>query len=180
MLIRIRPNTGPWVCGSLRPLETERRFDLVEAPRLPLDLTTWVDESFLVVCIETEVLGLDWNNSLVVEHLKRHPDYHPKTMLSLLCIGYSTEVFSSHEIQSRCHSHPAFALLCDGWVPFADELTRFRRKNRLLIVEVLARVFRTIWQARSVPGAVSEAREKELRDIALARLDIARHMDSCD
>ena len=166
-------------CG-LPQQQNARRIDASEVPSLPLDLTTWVDKSSLLICIEAEILRLDWNNPLVVEHLSRHPDYHPKTMLSLLCLGYSTQVFSSQEIRSRCHVSPEFALLCDGQVPFVDELTRFRRKHRTLIAEVLARVFKKVWQSRCGIVAASETSEDHIRDIALARLDIARHMDACD
>jgi hypothetical protein len=178
MITRIQPVPERW--GLCEPQQNARRLDANEVPSLPLDLTTWVDSSSLLVWIEEEILRLDWNNPLVVEHLKQHPEYRPKTMLSLLCLGYSSQVFSSQDIRARCHSHPEFALLCDGEVPFADELTRFRRKNRMLIAEVLARVFKKIWQSQCVSALVSGAWEKEIHDIAMARLDIARHMDACD
>jgi hypothetical protein len=180
MIERIQPAPERWWSSELQPHQNVLRLDALEVPSLPLDLTTWVDTSSLLVWIEEEILLLDWNNPLVVEHLKNHPGYRPKTMLALLCLGYSSQVFSSHEIHSRCHSNPAFALLCDGEVPFANELTRFRRKNRILIAEVLARVFKKIWRSQCISAVASDAWEKEIHDIALARLDIARHMDACD
>ena len=155
-------------------------FRTTEIPCLPLDLTTWVDHATLLVWIAEEILRLDWNNPLVIERLKQHPEYRPKTMLALLCLAYSSEVFSSQDIRARCHSHPEFALPCDGEVPFADELTRFRRKNRLLIAEVLARVFKKLLQFQCGSAAVSDISEKEIHDTALARLGIARHMDACN
>jgi len=180
MITRIQPVPERWWSGELPPQQNARRLDANVVPSLPLDLTTLVDNSCLLVWIEEEILRLDWNNPLVVEHLKRHPEYRPKTMLSLLCLGYSSQVFSSQEIRARCHSHPEFALLCDGEVPFADELTRFRRKNRILIAEVLARVFKRIWQSQCDFGVARDTWEKEIHDIALARLGIARHMDACE
>jgi len=179
MLTRIHLTPERWWSCEVQLRLNARHLNSSEAPSLPLDLTTWVDYSSLIVWIEEEILHLDWNNPLVVEHLKLYPEYRPKIMLSLLCLGYSSQVFSSQEIQARCHSHPEFALLCDQVVPFADELTRFRRKNRILIAEVLGRVFKKIWQFRCGSAAAGDAWEKEIRDIALARLDIARHMDAC-
>jgi hypothetical protein len=178
MLTRVQP--VPERLGLCEPKQNARRLDASKVPSLPLDLTTWVDNASLLVWIEEEILRLDWNNPLVVEHLKQHPEYRPKTMLALVCLAYSSQVFSSQEIRARCHSHSEFALLCDGEVPFAEELTRFRRKNRVLIAEVLARVFKKAWQSQCVSGGTNDTWEKEIRDIALARLDIARHMDACE
>ena len=180
MLTRIHLTPERWWSCEVQLRLNARHLNSSEAPSLPLDLTTWVDYSSLIVWIEEEILHLDWNNPLVVEHLKLYPEYRPKTMLSLLCLGYSSQVFSSQEIQARCHSHPEFALLCDQVVPFADELTRFRRKNRLLIAEVLARVLKKFLLFRCGSAAVGDISEKEIHDIALARLGIARHMDACD
>ena len=180
MIARMQPVPERWAACGLPSQQPAWRVDSSEVPSLPLDLSTWVDKCTLLVRIEDEVLRLDWNNPLVVEHLRSHPEYRPKTMLSLLCLAYSTQVFNSQEIQSRCHSHPEFALMCDGQVPFAHELTRFRRQNRTLITEVLARVFTKICHSRCDVVVAGDAWEKEIRDIASARLDIARHMDTCD
>jgi len=179
MVNRIQPVPERLESCGLHP-KVSPRAGSSGVPSLPLDLSDWVDKCTLLVRIEDEVLRLDWSNPLVVEHLNRHPDYQPKTLLSLLCLGYSIQVFSSQEIQSRCHSHPEFALLCDGQVPFAQELTRFRRQNRTLITEVLARVFKKVWQSERGVVIASDSWEREILDIAAARLDIARHMDACD
>jgi len=176
----MRTATAKDKANEFRLRSSVSAFRTTEIRSLPLDLTTWVDYATLLVWIKEETLRLDWNNPLVIERLKQHPEYRPKTMLALLCLAYSSEVFSSQDIRARCHSHPEFALPCDGEVPFADELTRFRRKNRLLIAEVLARVFKKLLQFQCGSAAVSDISEKEIHDIALARLGIARHMDACD
>lgn len=180
MMSRIQPGAGRWWTAA----ETEVS-DLLKteaAPNLPLDLSLWLDVCSICVWIQEEILRLDWHNPLVVEHLRQHPDYRPKAILSLLCLGYSVQVFSSVEIAARCRTDRAFSILCEGKVPFPEELTRFRRKNRVLIAEILTRLFDRIWRHHSA-GCAEGGRgcgEKALRDMAMARLDIARHMDACD
>jgi hypothetical protein len=83
---------------------------------------------------------------------------------------------------ARCRTDRLFSILCEGKIPFPEELTRFRRKNRVLIAEILTRLFARIWRHHSA-GGTGEAGvcgQKALRDMAMVRLDIARHMDSCD
>src|SRR5512137_2359549 len=99
MMSRIQPEAGLWCASEQR--DSSGLLRIGEAPNLPLDLTRWVDESSLSVWIQEEILRLDWNNPLVVEYLKHHPEYRPKTMIALLCLGYSTQAFSSCDIVQR-------------------------------------------------------------------------------
>lgn len=152
-------------------------------PHLPLDLREWVAPATLEAWIEEEILGLDWHHPLVIEHLRLNPEFRPKVMLRLLSFGYATQTFSTREMVSRCHTEPAFASLCEGRVPFPHELTGFRRKNRRLLVKILAGVFSRALHfrfPRMVAGPNTADSTKTLEDRANARLDIARHMDIGD
>ncbi len=180
MMSRIQPRFAGWWTPADSHASDVREKDSV--PNLPLDLSLWQDVCSISVWIQEEILRLDWHNPLVVEHLRQHPDYRPKAMLALLCLGYSVQVFSSADIVARCRTDRWFAVLCEGKVPFPEELTRFRRKNRVLIAELLTRLFRRLWIHHST-GTAWEGQGcdmKALRDMAMARLDIARHMDACD
>jgi hypothetical protein len=159
-----------------------RCAQVVDASGLPLDLTEWVGKETLCAWIVEEILQLDWNSPRVVEYLGRHPNYRPKAMLAILCLGYSIQVFSSSDLVARCRADADFVALCEGNVPFPEELTRFRRKNRLLIKEILTRTFKRAWLFRCASGfsTLCGSCEKELSNIASTRIDVARHMDACD
>jgi hypothetical protein len=148
----------------------------------PPDMRHWVDTGTLIVWLDEEM-----------EHMDRAlPELRPcprestqdsfKATLCLLVFAYATEVFDSEEIARNCRANTAFRLLCSGAAPFPDELVQFRRKNRDLIATLLVNI-----SARAVHHRFGYCRVaptvplfQHLRAHAIQRLDIARHMDTCD
>lgn len=148
----------------------------------PPDIRRWVDTGTLIVWLDEEA-----------EHLDRDlPELRPcprestqdsfKATLCLLVFAYATGVLDSEEIARNCRADIAFRLLCSGTAPFQDELVRFRRKNRdliaTLLVNILARAVHYRFGYCMVPPTVPLC--QHLRAYAIQRLDIARHMDTCD
>jgi transposase len=147
---------------------------------LPWDLSEWVDKDLLVRWIADEIQTLDWANPELVEHLAAHPNYHPKMMLSVVTYGYATGVFESEEIVRACYGDPVFRSICLEAVPTAKTIARFRRDNRGLFKWSLAQVFRRALKAKySLGGEVllPVGLRRYLVDAAIARIDLARHMD---
>lgn len=149
---------------------------------LPLDLTEWVAAGTLADWVEEEVEAFDWSSPNLLDYLKRHPEFRPKEMLSLIAYAYSTQVFSAEEIVRRCYTDTVFRLICKNTAPSGEEIVRFRRENRGLLKGILYGVFVRAVRARFdlndtllPPGL-----KRYLLDKAVDRLNIARHMDSIE
>jgi hypothetical protein len=141
--------------------------------RPPLDVRQWVDAWLLADWTEKEVERLH-DSTWSVE-----PDDSFRRLARLLVFAYASRVFDSEEIVRKCHVDPAFRVLCDGEPPIARDLWSFRRNNRILLQDLLARVLLCCVRERfgldvrvPQPGL-----EEDLREHAVERLNIARHMD---
>jgi hypothetical protein len=166
------------------PIDTSERGQSDAAAHFGLfiDLGEWVSRSKLKAWIDLEVLEvhkLVWD-TLDVDGIPHHPADWQVRMLALLSFAYATGVFSGEEIAERCHRDSMFQSLCGGVPPFAEEVWSFRRANRGLLREILARVFqhavaeRFGLEASLLPPEL----EQDLRERACERLDLARHMDA--
>ena len=146
---------------------------------LPWDLSEWVAKDLLVRWIADEIQALDWANPELVEYLGAHSNYHPKMMLSVVTYAYATGVFESEEIVRACYSDPVFRSICTEAVPTAKTIARFRRDNRGLFKWSLAQVFKRALKAKFSLGEVllPVGLRRYLVDAAIARIDLARHMD---
>jgi hypothetical protein len=89
-------------------------------------------------------------------------------------------MFSSQEITRNCGTDVWLQHCFGDAIPFRSELVSFRRRHRVGLEEVLLRILRSAVSSAGVDreeslelnqAAILEARE---------RLDIARHLDSCD
>jgi len=72
--------------------------------------------------------------------------------------------------------------ICDGQAPFAQEVRTFRRHNRSVLERVLAGFFMQAAISRFNLDAnpLSSGIERDLRDHAAKRLEIAWQMDTDD
>jgi hypothetical protein len=155
-------------------------IDLDEVSRLIDHLRGWVDPFALAswVVEEAEVLSLDAR----MQPADEKAECDPCVILSVLAYAYATGVFSSEEIVRNCRTNAAFGALADGKFLFRQELTRFRRRHRKLLMELVARVFvRAVgeWFGMSA-DRIAPYLESYLRRAAIERLDIARHLDAAD
>jgi hypothetical protein len=150
--------------------------------RLPRDLRDWVTTGSLIAWLEEDVEQLRHDRSALRPCSSGSAAFPAGTMLCLLAFAYVTQVFSSQEIIRSCYSDVAFRLLCGGPPPFRHELVRFRRRNRDLLAAILESLFLRSLNHRfgrndllTEPGL-----HRRLRDCAMERLNIARHVDTCD
>ena len=168
-------NVGFEALANLRPDSTMQY-------RLPRDLREWVTTGSLIAWLEEDVQQLSHDRSELRPCSSGSAAFPAGTMLCLLAFAYVTQVFSSQEIVCSCYSDVAFRLLCGGPPPFRHELIRFRRRNRDLLAAVLETVFLRSLRYTFAPSDLptEPGLHRRLRDCAMERLNIARHVDTCD
>lgn len=164
----------------MAPSRTRALAPLAEQFKLPADLREWVATGTLLAWIEQEIDKLNWSNPTLVEYLRRHPEYRPRVLLSLLTLACVTQILSSQEIVRACQTDPVFGFLCQRVPPFAHELSQFRRKNRELVATVIACVFARALGGQMSRGPVPPELGQALYDRALGRLHVVRHLDMAD
>jgi hypothetical protein len=148
---------------------------------VPWDLTEWVDPAALRLWITEEVETLDWNHPEVVAILRTYRTFQPKTMLCLLTYAYATAVFESEEIVRRCYSDEGFRLIAGGHAAeTADVVARFRRENRGLLKWCLAQVLKRAIRVKAGDVLLPAGLKRHLLDVAVLRLNVARHLDRGD
>jgi hypothetical protein len=140
-----------------------------------------VDPFALASWVEKEAEGL---NALtrVEATIDEKAECDPGIILSVLAYSYALGVFSSEEIVRNCRTNGALTTLAGGKFLFRQELTRFRRRHRALLTELVARVFiRAVseWFGLST-AELAPYLDTHLRRLAIERLDIARHLDAVD
>jgi hypothetical protein len=173
---------APWHAKSLPVVAGEQADETNGRLSPPRNIRDWVDTGTLIIWLDQEAEDLD----RALRELRSCPHESTqgsfKAKLRLLVFAYATEVFDSEEIARNCRTDIVFRLLCSGTVPFPDELMRFRRKNRDLIATVLVNIFARAVHYRFGYCIVLPMvpLSRHLRDYAIERLDIARHMDTCD
>jgi hypothetical protein len=153
---------------------------LDEVSRLVGELRGWVDPFVLASWVEKEADGLGPLTRVATVDEKAECD--PGIILSVLAYSYALGVFSSEEIVRNCRTNSAVRALAGGKFLFRQELTRFRRRHRALLTELVARVFiRAVseWFGLEV-GRIAPYLDTHLRRLAIERLDIARHLDAVD
>ncbi len=146
---------------------------------LPLDLGEWVTPEVLVRWVEELVGSLDWKNPELLDLLRRNPAFRPRPLLSLLLHAYALGQFSSAEIVEGCYRDPQLGRWFDGSAPAVKTLSLFRRQNRGLIrwglMELLKRSFRQKYELGE--GLLPAGLRRHLEEMAVARVDMAWHMD---
>jgi transposase len=172
--------TERWNVNRIESTAEARRSRGREQFKLPTDLRDWIDAHTLLAWVQEEVGRLNWGNPELVEYLRQNPEYQPKTLLTLLALACLTQIYSSEALVKLCHSDLLFRSACGGKAPFAEELSSFRRKNRVVIERILSRVFQRAIQHRFslAESALPAELGPDLRSLAVERLDIARHMDT--
>ncbi len=146
---------------------------------MPLDLRQWVGVGELISWIEDEVENCAPRSQ---PDANTTQSQYAGALLSVLAFAYATSNFDSDAVARGCQTDAAFRLLCEGRAPFPDQLTRFRRRNRGLLVTILVRLLARAWcrhQGLGTPPLSARLRRK-LHERAVERLDIGRHMDSIE
>ncbi len=160
----------------------ERLSPLPRSVALPTDLRNTLCDATLLCWIEQEISKLNWDHPQVRNYLQQHPEQDPARLLAVLAFAFVSQIFGSDEVARACRSDPVFSRLCSGHAPFAQELCSFRRKNRAVLVRILARVFTRalMRELGQTSGRLSISMERAIHELAVERLDLARHMDTAD
>ena len=160
---------------------TREIIELDEVSRFIGELRGCVDPFALASWVVEEAEKLSPSTKLD-EAFDEKAECDPSVILSVLAYSYATGVFSSEEIVRNCRTNAAFGALAGGKFLFRQELTRFRRRHRTLLMELVARVFvRAVSERFGLGGdEIAPYLETYLRRVAIERLDIARHLDAVD
>ncbi len=146
---------------------------------LPLDLSEWVEPGVLADWVEELVDSLDWQNPELQAFLKTNPRFQPRPLLALLLHAYAMGRFESREVAEECYRDPKLRRWFADHAPVAKTLSLFRRENRGLLkwglMELLKRSFRQKYGLGD--GLLPAGLRRHLEDMAVSRVDIARHMD---
>ena len=145
----------------------------------PWDLTEWIHSDTLLQWIQAEIESLDWSNPLLGQYLQAHPRFRPKMLLTLLLYAYATGVYASEDIAEQCYSNPAFRAICGPEAAASTEIERVRRENRGLLKRGLQQILKRALRERYSlgDGLLPPGLRPYVENAALARLDLARHLD---
>ena len=108
---------------KLIPVESEQRQMF---PSSVFDLLSPDHECYLYRDIfgQLDTTELESRYSLVGQRA-----YHPKSLISILIYAYSRGVFSSREIEKRCHEDLSFMYIAEMNCPNFRVLSDFRKNN---------------------------------------------------
>lgn len=106
---------------------------------LPIDTETWIPVDDSVRLLERLLEELDYLELYRSYSFDgRKPAIAPKTMFKVLVYAYTQGVYSSREIERRCHRDLAFRWLLQGAnVPDHNTIARFRRERLSTCAESL-------------------------------------------
>jgi hypothetical protein len=153
-----------------------------ETPRFPADLREWASPWQIRTWIYEEIGRLDRDNSILGQDPQRQQLSQRRAMVCLLCFAYATQQFSSQQIAEASWSNAVLREICDGHAPFAHEVRNFRRQHRPVLEAALAGVFLQALASRHHldPSLLTPEIERDLREQAVNRLEIAWQMDIDD
>jgi hypothetical protein len=156
-------------------------IELDELSKVIGELRSWADPFALASWVESEAEALSYHSGME-EGFDQKSECNPGIILGVLGYSYAIGIFSSEEIVRHCRTNDAFGALAGGKFLFRQELTRFRRRNRPLLIELIGRVFvRAVSEWYGLGRTeVAPYIESYLRRMAIERLDIARHLDMVD
>jgi hypothetical protein len=100
-------------------------------------------------------------------------------MVSILAFAYLNGIFDAEGIVRACHTNPLLRALCAEGAPFPQDLVKFRRRSRTLLLPVVSHLLHRVVEERFRTQLASNdaALARILQENAMSRLDIARHMD---
>ena len=158
---------------------TEEKVQQPDQFGLPWDISDLAPRKLLLEWIDKQIEIIDWGNPNVVAFEAKHPEFRPKMFLRLLTCAYAIGVFASDDIVESCYQDVIFRSICENDPPSVRAITAFRRENRGLLQWFLVELLKQAIRYRLNIGdfLVSPGLKRYLADAAVARIDIARHMD---
>jgi len=146
---------------------------------LPWDVREWVETEQLLEWIDAEVETINWQNPGVVAFEQKHPQFRPRMFLRLLTYAYASGTYASEDIADGCYRDETLRRICESDPPTARAIAAFRKENRGLLQWFLMELFKHAIKHKFKVGdlLVSPGLKRSLADAAVARIDLARHMD---
>jgi hypothetical protein len=146
--------------------------------KLPLNLSEWVAPKTLAGWVKEAVQNFDRSKPQAREFLLYSAESRPESLLRVVLYAYATQVYGSEEIAGACRTELMLKELCDGKVPFADELEHFRRKNRSLLEHLLGEILvRAVKEKFVRVDHLPPGFQHSLFRRAVDAMDTARHMN---
>jgi len=146
---------------------------------LPWDISELAPPKLLLQWIDKQIETIDWTNPNVTAFEAKHLDFRPKMFLRLLSYAYAVGIFASEDVVEGCYGDEVLRSICENDAPTVRAIMAFRRENRgllqWLIVELLKQAIR--YHVNAGDFLISPGLKRYLADAAVARIDIARHMD---
>ena len=160
-------------------LTAEEKVQQPDEFGLPWDLSDLAPRTLLLECIDKQLQTIDWTNPAVTAFEAKHPEFRPKMFLGLLSYAYATGIFASEDVVEACYTDALLRSICENDPPTVRGISAFRRENRGLLqwflVELIKQAIRHHLNAGDF--LISPGLKRYLADAAVARIDIARHMD---
>ena len=160
-------------------ITAEKKAQEADQFGLPWDISELAPRKILLQWIDKQVESIDWTNPNVTAFEAKHPEFRPKMFLRLLTYAYAIGTFASEDVVEGCYTDEVLRSICGNDPPTARAITAFRRENRgllqWLLVELLKQAIR--FHVNAGDFLISPGLKRYLADAAVARIDIARHMD---
>ena len=128
-----------------------RRQGTVEAAEdavLPVDLRQWFDTQALVGLVLQSQASMDTGKIRAHIPGRTFPSGQANALLAVLTYCYARNMLSTEDIAQNAEIDPMIRYLCSNRLPSVSTVRRFRRNNRELIQECLAKMFQLAWQKR--------------------------------
>jgi transposase len=117
-------------------------FDREQVFLMPPSLREWLPEDHLAWFVVAMVERLDLEAFFVAYPANGHgrAAYDPRVMVALLVYAYSTDVFSSRQIERHCRQDVAFRVITGNQVPDHATIARFVCRHEAALGELFGSV----------------------------------------
>jgi transposase len=116
------------------------------------------------------------------------PAYRPQMLLMLLTYCYASRIYGSRDVEWATRYDKTVRYICARTFPDWNALRRFRRRNRALLEQTLAYVFKQSWALKFDDGETDyvgydwfeSELNREVRKAAINRIEVATLMDGTE
>jgi transposase len=141
--------------SSMRMTMTKPTDELQRDPRIPKDLTKWI-ESFTLVRLTLEAVEVGFAES-TPDFRTAKGGYRPKMLLTLLTYAYACGIYGSRDIELAIPHTKALRYLCSGHRPDANTLRQSRKQNRQWLQRTLAELLQRAWNMQFPVGGQTDS-----------------------
>ena len=121
------------------------------------DVSEWTGRGPLVSLILDVTSAVEWPKAAVPVAGLGQTGPRPQMLLTLLTYCYATGCLGSDDIERGAARNPTLRYLCTGAQPSSEQVRRFRRGHRTLIMWCLGKALLSAWQFRLWLGLANDA-----------------------